>query len=76
MYRQICQNSHNRKKVKDVELEEILNENSCQTQLELANTLGVTQQDVSYRLKQLGRSKLIKKGRELICTPNNKCAIL
>jgi len=37
---------------KDVELEALLN--SCQTQKELALTLGVTQQTISYRLKSLG----------------------
>jgi len=36
------------KKVKDKE--QILDENPCQTQLELASELGVTQQVISYRL--------------------------
>jgi len=31
-----------------------LDEDSCQTQKELALTLGVTQQTISYRLKSLG----------------------
>ena len=38
----------------DVELEALLDEDSCQTQKELALTLGVTQQTISYRLKSLG----------------------
>jgi len=36
-----------------VELEALL-EDSCQTQKELALTLGMTQQTISYRLKSLG----------------------
>jgi len=39
---------------KDAELEALLDEDSCQTQKELAFTLGVTQQTISYRLKSLG----------------------
>jgi len=35
------------------ELEALLDEDSCQTQKELALTLGVTQQTISYRLKSL-----------------------
>lgn len=38
----------------DAELEELLEEDSSQTQKELALTLEVTQQAVSYRLKSLG----------------------
>jgi len=39
----------------DAELEDaLLDENSCQTQKELALTLRVTQQTISYRLKLLG----------------------
>ena len=57
------------KKVKDEELENIL-KNSCQIQLELANALGVTQQDVSYRLKQLGR--IHKEWVPHKLTPENK----
>jgi len=34
--------------------EALLDEDSCQTQKELALTLGVTQQTISYRLKSLG----------------------
>ena len=35
----------------DTELEALLDEDSCQTQKELALTLGVTQKTISYRLK-------------------------
>ena len=38
----------------DAELEALLDENSCQTQKEIALTLGVTQQIISYCLKSLG----------------------
>jgi len=38
----------------DAELKALLDEDSCQTQKELALTLGVTQQTISYRLKSLG----------------------
>ena len=38
----------------DAELEALLDEDSCQTQKELALTLGVTQQTILYRLKSLG----------------------
>jgi len=38
----------------NAELEALLDEDSCQTQNELALTLGVTQQTISYRLKSLG----------------------
>ncbi|EGI65278.1 Mariner Mos1 transposase [Acromyrmex echinatior] len=37
----------------DAELETLLNEDSCQTQKELALTLGATQQAISHRLKSL-----------------------
>jgi len=37
-----------------VKLEALLDEDSCQMQKELALTLGVTQQTISYRLKSLG----------------------
>jgi len=36
------------------ELEALLDEDSCQMQKELALTLGMTQQTISYRLKSLG----------------------
>jgi len=39
---------------KDAELEALLDADSCQTQKELAFTLGVTQQTISFRLKSLG----------------------
>jgi len=39
---------------KDAELEALLHENSCQTQEELAGSLGVTQQAISKRLKAMG----------------------
>ena len=42
------------KKFEDKELEALLNEDPTQTQEELANTLGVTQQAVSVRLKSMG----------------------
>lgn len=42
------------KKFEDTELEALLDEDPCQTQEELAETLGVDQSTVSRRLKQLG----------------------
>ena len=39
---------------KDAELEALLYEESCQTQEELAGSLGVTQQAISKRLKAIG----------------------
>lgn len=42
------------KKFEDEELETLLDEDSCQTQDELANSLGVTQAAISKRLKSLG----------------------
>ena len=42
------------KTVKDVELEALLNEDSCQTQEELSSSLGVTRQVISKRLHALG----------------------
>jgi len=39
---------------KDAELEVFLHEDSCQTQEELAGSLGVTQQAISKRLKAMG----------------------
>jgi len=41
----------------DAKLEALLDEDSCQTQKELALTLGVTQQTILYRLKSLGIQK-------------------
>jgi len=46
--------SRRSKVYEDTELEALLDEDSCQTQKELAFTLGVTQQTISYRLKSLG----------------------
>lgn len=42
------------KKVEDEELQTLLDEDSCQTQEELAESLGVTQQVISKRFKALG----------------------
>jgi len=39
---------------KDAELEALLHEDSCQTQEELAGSLGVTQQAISKRPKAMG----------------------
>jgi len=47
------------KMYEDAELERLLDEDSYQMQKELALTLGVTQQTISYRLKSLG---MIQKG--------------
>ena len=41
-------------KFENAELEAVLDQNSCQTQEELAETLGVTQQAISNRLKAMG----------------------
>jgi len=38
-------------KITDNELQALLDQNSCQTQKELAQQLGVTQQDISIRLR-------------------------
>ena len=42
-------------------MQALLDQNSCQTQNELAQQLGVTQQDISIRLRQMG--KILKKGK-------------
>ena len=42
------------KTFKDEQLEALLDEDSCQTQEELAESLGVNQQAISKRLKALG----------------------
>ena len=42
------------KKFEDPELEALLDEDSCQTQQELAYSLGVTQQAISHRLRSMG----------------------
>ncbi|UYV67982.1 SETMAR [Cordylochernes scorpioides] len=44
-------------KFEDAELEALLDEDSSQTQEELAETLGVTQQAISNRLKVMGRGQ-------------------
>ena len=41
-------------KFEDAELEALLDQNSCQTQEKLAETLGVTQKAISNRLKSMG----------------------
>jgi len=41
-------------KFEDAELEKLLDQDSCQTQEELARTLGATQQAISSRLKAMG----------------------
>ncbi|GFY29007.1 mariner Mos1 transposase [Trichonephila clavipes] len=49
------QHGGGREKVfEDAELEALLDQNSCQTQQELAGSLGVTQQAISKRLKVMG----------------------
>ena len=49
------QHSGKREKVfEDVELEALLEQDSCQNQEELARSLGVTQQAISKRLKAMG----------------------
>jgi len=47
-------------KITDNELQVLLDQNSCQTQKELAQQLGVTQQDIAIRLRQIG--KILKEG--------------
>lgn len=42
------------KKFEDSELEALLEKDSCQTQQELADSLNVTQQTISHRLKHMG----------------------
>lgn len=50
-------------KVDDQELQALLDENSCQTEKQLSEQLGVTQQTVSYRLKAMGK---IRKGTKWV----------
>lgn len=42
------------KKLKNIDLKAILDENSSRTQEEIAKILGVSQQIISHRLKKLG----------------------
>ncbi|GFY06696.1 mariner Mos1 transposase [Trichonephila clavipes] len=50
------EDQHGRQKVfEDTELEALLDQDSCQTQQELAGSLGVTQQAISKCLKVMGR---------------------
>ena len=49
------------RKVMDEEIQALLDENSGQTQKELAEQLGITQQAVSIRLRQMG--KIQKEGK-------------
>ena len=53
----------------DAELKALLDEDSWQTQKELALTLGVTQQTISYRLKSLGMIQ--KQGNSIQLKPRN-----
>ena len=46
----------------DTELEALLDEDSCQTQKELALTLGMTQQIILYRIEIIGNDS---KAREM-----------
>lgn len=46
--------SINQKERKTQKLAQILDENPCQTQMELEDTFGMTQQVVFYRLQKLG----------------------
>jgi histone-lysine N-methyltransferase SETMAR len=60
------------KKFDDDELEQLLSENSAQSQQELTLQLGVTQQSISFHLHQLG--KVQKLGQWIPCelSPENK----
>ncbi|GFT28201.1 mariner Mos1 transposase [Trichonephila clavipes] len=52
---QIPMHGGGREKVfEDAELEALLDQDSCQMQQELSGSLGVTQQDISKRLKVMG----------------------
>ena len=48
------------KKFEVTKSEALLDEDSCRTQQELANSMGVTQQAVSYRLKCLGMNQKLE----------------
>ena len=49
-----------KKKFEDEELEALLDEDCCQTQEELAESLGVTQAAISKRLKAAGSRRFLK----------------
>ena len=55
-------------KIETDELQALLDINSAQTEKELAEQLGVTQQAISVRL----HTNFTKKSSELFCTPNIK----
>ena len=60
----------------DAELEALLDQDSCQTQEELALILGMTQQAITHRLKLLG---MIQKQRNCVpfeLTPISTCEML
>ncbi|CAK9829793.1 Mariner Mos1 transposase [Anthophora retusa] len=59
------------KKVEDEELEQLLNEDPCQTQQELAEELGVTQQAISVRLKKLGRVQKVGRWVPHVLSPES-----
>ncbi|CAK9827111.1 Mariner Mos1 transposase [Anthophora retusa] len=59
------------KKVEDEELEQLLNEDSCQTQQELAEELGVTQRAISVRLKKLGRVQKVGRWVPHVLSPES-----
>ena len=55
----------------DAELEALLDQDSCQTQEELARTLGVTQQAISQCLKSLGMIKKQENWVPYVLSPRN-----
>ena len=56
-------------KIETDELQALLDINSTQTEKELAEQLGVTQQAISVRLHTI-KIEFYKKSSELFCTPN------
>ena len=48
----------------DAELEALLDQDLCQTQQELAKSLGVTQEAISKRLKAMGMNKASNFGKK------------